>query len=63
MNDSLKEIIKEVIKDFFIITVAMLFVVSLANSIALIKYYPPYFPWVVMVTAVSYTHLTLPTIA
>ena len=30
MNDSLKEIIKEVIKDFFIITVAMLFVVSLA---------------------------------
>ena len=27
MNDSLKEIIKEVIKDFFIITVAMLFVV------------------------------------
>ena len=36
MNDSLKEIIKEVIKDFFIITVAMLFVVSLANSIALI---------------------------
>lgn len=44
MNDSLKEIIKEVIKDFFIITVAMLFVVSLANSIALIEYYPPYFP-------------------
>ena len=42
MNDSLKEIIKEVIKDFFIITVAMLFVVSLAN--------PPYFPWVVMGT-------------
>ena len=41
MNDSLKEIIKEVIKDFFIITVAMLFVVSLANSIALIEYYPP----------------------
>lgn len=40
MNDSLKEIIKEVIKDFFIITVAMLFVVSLANSIALIEYYP-----------------------
>ena len=31
MNDSLKEIIKEVIKDFFIITVAMLFVVSLAT--------------------------------
>lgn len=50
MNDSLKEIIKEVIKDFFIITVAMLFVVSLANSIALIEYYPPYFPWVVMGT-------------
>ncbi len=51
MNDSLKEIIKEVIKDFFfIITVAMLFVVSLANSIALIEYYPPDFPWVVMVT-------------
>ena len=43
MNDSLKEIIKEVIKDFFIITVAMLFVVSLANSIALIEYYPPLF--------------------
>ena len=41
MNDSLKEIIREVIKDFFIITVAMLFVVSLANSIALIEYYPP----------------------
>ena len=50
MNDSLKEIIKEVIKDFFIITVAMLFVVSLANSIALIEYYPPDFPWVVMGT-------------
>lgn len=50
MNDSLKEIIKEVIKDFFIITVAMLFVVSLANSIALIEYYPSYFPWVVMGT-------------
>ena len=50
MNDSLKEIIREVIKDFFIITVAMLFVVSLANSIALIEYYPPYFPWVVMGT-------------
>ncbi len=49
MNDSLKEIIKEVIKDFFIITVAMLFVVSLANSIALIKYYPD-FMWVVMGT-------------
>lgn len=46
MNDSLKEIIKEVIKDFFIITVAMLFVVSLAK----IEYYPPYFPWVVMGT-------------
>ena len=30
--------------------VAMLFVVSLANSIALIEYYPPYFPWVVMGT-------------
>ena len=38
MNDSLKEFIKEVIKDFFIITVAMLFVVSLANSIAFSKY-------------------------
>ncbi len=50
MNDSLKEIIKEVIKDFFIITVAMLFAVSLANSIALIEYYPPDFPWVVMGT-------------
>lgn len=50
MNDSLKEIIKEVIKDFFIITVAMLFVVSLANSIALIDYYPPDFPWIVMGT-------------
>lgn len=50
MNDSLKEIIKEVIKDFFIITVAMLFVVSLANSIILIDYYPPDFPWIVMGT-------------
>ena len=51
MNDSLKEIIKEVIKDYFIITVAMLFVVSLANSIALIEYYPPDFPRVVIGTA------------
>lgn len=43
MNDSLKEIIKEVIKDYFIITVAMLFVVSLANSIAFNRILSPRF--------------------
>ncbi len=44
MNDSLKRNYKGSHKGlFFIITVAMLFVVSLANSIALIEYYPPLF--------------------
>ena len=37
-------------KGLFFIIILALFVVSLANSIALIEYYPPYFPWVVMGT-------------
>ncbi len=68
----MKSIFKLMVSHFFIITVCILFFVSLSNSIAGVKSYPPDYPWSILLTgfvgalpsslSVSYTHLTLPTI-
>lgn len=46
----MKETIKFVIMNFFIITVGVLFVISLANTFAGVEYYPAEFPWMIMLT-------------
>lgn len=44
----MKDAIKLVIMHFFIITVAVLFVISLANTLAGAKYYTADYPWGIM---------------
>lgn len=46
----MKEKIKTLITHFFVITVSVLFVISLANTIDGAKYYPSSFPWTVLLT-------------
>lgn len=44
----MKDAIKLVIMHFFIITVGVLFVISLANSLEGVQYYPSDYPWGIM---------------
>lgn len=44
----MKDAVKLVIMHFFIITVGVMFVISLANSLGGVKYYPADFPWGIM---------------
>lgn len=46
----MKSIFKLVVSHFFIITVCVLFFVSLSNSIVGVKSYPPDYPWSILLT-------------
>lgn len=46
----MKETIRFVIMNFFIITVGVLFVISLATTLSGVEYYPAEYPWMVMLT-------------
>lgn len=46
----MKDTIKTLITHFFVITVSVLFVISLANLIDGAKYYPASYPWMVLIT-------------
>lgn len=46
----MKDTIKTLITHFFVITVSVLFVISLANLIAGVECYPASYPWMVLIT-------------
>ena len=46
----MKDIIKTLITHFFVITVSVLFVISLANLISGVECYPASYPWMVLIT-------------
>lgn len=51
----MKDTIKTLITHFFVITVSVLFVISLANSIEGVECYPASYPWMVLITGVLTT--------
>lgn len=48
----MKDTIKTLITHFFVITVSVLFVISLATALNGVKYYPASYPWMILLTGV-----------
>ncbi len=48
----MKDAIKLVVTHFFIITVSVMFVISVSNSVAGVKYYSSDFPWQIIITGI-----------
>lgn len=55
----MKDTIKTLITHFFVITVSVLFVISLATALDGVEYYPASYPWMIFLTGVL---TTLPSI-
>ncbi len=46
----MKESIRFVVMNFFVITVGVLFVISLATTLGGVEYYPTEYPWMILLT-------------
>lgn len=46
----MKESIRFVVMNFFVITVGVLFVISLATTLVGVEYYPTEYPWMILLT-------------
>lgn len=48
----MKDIIKLVVTHFFVITVSVLFVISLADTLSGVKSFPVDYPWMIIITGI-----------